>query len=86
MPTSASTADGQINSSFCCGHSAGGLHIRAYASRFPDGVAGLVFVDASSPQQAHKLPPEVSVLDEHSPLEYTVLKSMFALGIVRLTG
>jgi pimeloyl-ACP methyl ester carboxylesterase len=68
------------------GHSAGGVYIRAYASRFPGAVAGLVFVDASSPQQARKMPPQVSALNEHSAIEYTVLKSMFALGVVRLSG
>lgn len=68
------------------GHSAGGLYIRAYASRFPGAVAGLVFVDGSSPLQASKLPPELAHLEEHSAFEYTVLKSMFALGITRLTG
>jgi pimeloyl-ACP methyl ester carboxylesterase len=68
------------------GHSAGGVYVRAYASHYRDAVAGLVFVDASTPQQAREMPPEVTALNEHSAFEYTLLKSMFALGIVRLTG
>jgi pimeloyl-ACP methyl ester carboxylesterase len=68
------------------GHSAGGVYIRAYASQFPEAVAGLVFVDASTPEQAHVMPPAVAALEQHSALEYTMLKSMFALGIARLSG
>jgi pimeloyl-ACP methyl ester carboxylesterase len=68
------------------GHSAGGIYIRAYASQFPAAVAGLVFVDASTPEQAHVMPPAVAALDQHSAFEYTIAKSMFALGIVRLGG
>ncbi len=38
------------------GHSAGGLYVRAYASRFPAEVVGVALLDASSPQQADVLP------------------------------
>lgn len=38
------------------GHSGGGLYIREYTREFPDEVAGLVFVDSSSPQQMDELP------------------------------
>lgn len=68
------------------GHSAGGLHIRAYATRFPQDVAGLVFVDASSPSQNDRLPPSVQALDRHSAGEFLLLKSLVALGVARLTG
>jgi pimeloyl-ACP methyl ester carboxylesterase len=33
------------------GHSIAGMYIRAYASRYPEQVAGLVFVDSSTPLQ-----------------------------------
>jgi alpha/beta hydrolase fold len=33
------------------GHSIAGLYIRAYATRYPEDVAGLIFIDASSPLQ-----------------------------------
>lgn len=33
------------------GHSFGGIYIRHFTSRFPDEVAGLVFVDSSHPEQ-----------------------------------
>ncbi len=68
------------------GHSAGGLHIRAYATRFPHDVAGLVFVDASSPMQNSQLPPSVLALDRHSAGEFLLLKSLVALGVARLSG
>jgi Predicted hydrolases or acyltransferases (alpha/beta hydrolase superfamily) len=68
------------------GHSAGGLHIRAYATRFPQDVAGLVFVDASSPLQNYRLPQAVQALDRHSAGEFLLLKSLVALGVARLTG
>lgn len=38
------------------GHSGGGLYIREYTREFPDEVAGLVFVDSSTPQQLDDLP------------------------------
>jgi pimeloyl-ACP methyl ester carboxylesterase len=38
------------------GHSAGGLFIRKYAALYPDGIAGLIFVDASTPTQVERLP------------------------------
>ena len=68
------------------GHSAGGVYIRAYASQFPAAVAGLVFVDASTPEQARVLPAASAALDQHSAFEYIIVKSMFALGVMRLSG
>lgn len=38
------------------GHSAGGLYVRAFAGLFPKNVAGVVFVDGSSPEAFHALP------------------------------
>jgi pimeloyl-ACP methyl ester carboxylesterase len=38
------------------GHSAGGLYIREYAREFPSEIAGVVLIDASSPQQIDELP------------------------------
>jgi pimeloyl-ACP methyl ester carboxylesterase len=38
------------------GHSAGGLYVREYAREFPGEVAGVVLIDASSPQQIDELP------------------------------
>lgn len=43
------------------GHSAGGAFIRVFADRYPDDVAGLVFVDSSHPEMEERLPPEMSM-------------------------
>lgn len=38
------------------GHSAGGLYVREYGREFPAELAGVVLIDASSPQQIDELP------------------------------
>ncbi|MYE07087.1 MAG: alpha/beta hydrolase, partial [Chloroflexi bacterium] len=43
------------------GHSLGGAFIRVFADRYPDDVAGLVFVDSSHPETEERLPPEMSL-------------------------
>ncbi len=45
------------------GHSAGGLHIREYATKYPAGIVGMVFVDASTPRQIEELPPQLVAFD-----------------------
>jgi pimeloyl-ACP methyl ester carboxylesterase len=42
------------------GHSIGSVYIRVFADRFPDEVVGLVFVDASHPDQWQRFPPELA--------------------------
>jgi pimeloyl-ACP methyl ester carboxylesterase len=37
------------------GHSVAGFHVRLYAARHPERVAGLVLVDSSHPDQLHRL-------------------------------
>jgi pimeloyl-ACP methyl ester carboxylesterase len=63
------------------GHSAGGLQIRQYASKYPEGLAGLVFVDASTPTQFDVLPPELTAMDD---LRWPKIETV--LGIERLRG
>lgn len=63
------------------GHSAGGLHIRRYATKYPANVVGLVFVDASTPQQVNVLPPELVAPDD---LRWPKLQTVF--GLERLRG
>ena len=41
------------------GHSIAGLYIRDYTARYPANVAGLVFVDASTPLQDDRFPAEL---------------------------
>jgi pimeloyl-ACP methyl ester carboxylesterase len=63
------------------GHSIAGLYDRAYAARYPGDVAGLIFVDASSPDQFKRLPELNS-----SPLLFTALKWSTAFGLTRAAG
>jgi pimeloyl-ACP methyl ester carboxylesterase len=49
------------------GASIGGLYIRMYAHRFPDDVAGLVFLDPSHEDQAAVLPREQQATDRDKP-------------------
>lgn len=67
------------------GHSAGGIYSRIYTSRFPQGVAGLVLVDATTPNPLPH-PPFASALDRHSTAEFMFVKSTVALGLARLMG
>ncbi len=67
------------------GHSAGGLYARAYASKFPEDVAGLVLVDATSPTPAPQ-PPFSIALDQHSDAEFAFVKASVLLGAARLMG
>ena len=69
------------------GHSIAGLYLRDYAARYPAEVAGLVFVDASSPAQfdsasfkaSRKGPPQWAG-------SYLVMRAAFIAGIPRLMG
>jgi pimeloyl-ACP methyl ester carboxylesterase len=68
------------------GHSIAGIYIRDYASRYPENVAGLIFVDASTPLQnrnaAFKAHPDPG------PSRFGALlkKAASAAGIPRLLG
>jgi pimeloyl-ACP methyl ester carboxylesterase len=68
------------------GHSAGGIYIRAYATQYPDDVAGLMFVDASSPTQNLVMPPALKALDEDSAFQVALAKAMVRLGVARAMG
>ena len=69
------------------GHSIAGIYIRAYATRYPAQVAGLIFVDASSPLQ-----DEDPVLGARMPhgsppwMRLFLVKAVVALGVPRWQG
>ncbi len=69
------------------GHSIAGIYIRDYASRYPENVAGLIFVDGSTPLQnrnpAFKAHPNP---EPPSWLKVLLKKAAFAAGIPRLLG
>jgi pimeloyl-ACP methyl ester carboxylesterase len=68
------------------GHSVAGLHLRAYASRFPGEVAGLVLVDPTTPEQFDRMPPEMREGLKSSKRQLAWLQPLVPLGIVRLAG
>lgn len=69
------------------GHSIAGMYIRAYASRYPAQVAGLIFVDASTPLQ-----DEDQVIGAKMPhgsppwMRLFMVKAVMALGVPRWLG
>jgi pimeloyl-ACP methyl ester carboxylesterase len=66
------------------GHSIAGLYIRAYATRYPDNVSGLVFVDSSTPLQEERLP--VDPEDANWRVELLEQRWRYVLGIPRMMG
>jgi pimeloyl-ACP methyl ester carboxylesterase len=69
------------------GHSMAGMYIRAYATHYPTEVAGLIFVDGSTPLQ-NRNPAFKAHYPEGSTawLHRLVSEAQLTLGIPRLTG
>ena len=69
------------------GHSIAGMYIRDYAARYPNQVAGLIFVDGSTPLQdenpAFKAAGETGIPRWASII---VMRSVFAAGLPRIVG
>jgi pimeloyl-ACP methyl ester carboxylesterase len=68
------------------GHSAAGVYIRGYATRYPQNVVGLVFVDGASPLQGDHGSSELRAATSYSKYVYYVYVAAMALGIPRLAG
>jgi pimeloyl-ACP methyl ester carboxylesterase len=51
------------------GHSAAGRHMRAYVTRYPQNVVGLVFVDAAMPLQEEHFPKQQETLFNKPPVQ-----------------
>jgi pimeloyl-ACP methyl ester carboxylesterase len=62
------------------GHSIAGLHLRAYVSRHPEAVAGLVLVDAATPEQIERLRP----FTQRFMHQLVWIKPLMKMGIGRL--
>lgn len=75
----AANIEGQV---VLMGHSMGGLIIRKYATVYPQGVAGMVFVDASTPTQVERLPREFSAEGDFSSMD----KLLRPFGVTRMRG
>jgi pimeloyl-ACP methyl ester carboxylesterase len=69
------------------GHSIAGIYIRDYATRYPENVSGLIFVDGSTPLQNRN--PAFKVHQGPGPPSWfsaLLKKAAFAAGIPRLLG
>lgn len=69
------------------GHSISGIYMRAYAAHYPEDLAGMVFVDGSTPMQQEN--PAVKAMMGNGPPPWVialVANTVFAVGIPRLTG
>jgi pimeloyl-ACP methyl ester carboxylesterase len=69
------------------GHSLAGIYIRDYAARYPTDVAGLIFVDASTPAQDQNPVIRGHGLMRRPPrIQIALIEAAFILGIPRLAG
>src|ERR1700722_8844888 len=68
------------------GHSMGGYDVRLYASLYRSGVAGMVLVDASHPDQDERLPPELKKMDGTWLRESEFIEYTMSFGVPRLLG
>jgi pimeloyl-ACP methyl ester carboxylesterase len=68
------------------GHSMGGYDVRLYASLYRSEVAGMVLVDASHPDQRHRLPPEIKDLEASWIREAEFMEYSMPFGVPRLLG
>ena len=69
------------------GHSIAGLYMREYASRYPADIAGIVFVDVSTPLQDED--PAMKAVDSKTPTQWIsmlLLRARYIAGLPRLTG
>jgi pimeloyl-ACP methyl ester carboxylesterase len=65
------------------GHSIAGVYDRAYATRYPGDLAGLIFVDASTPGQHQRFS---AIFGPDDPPHYTRKEWMNFFGIARAKG
>ncbi len=69
------------------GHSIAGMYIRDYATRYPTNVAGLIFVDGSTPLQNRNPAFKAQYARASTPwLRMLVRQTAFSFGIPRVIG
>jgi pimeloyl-ACP methyl ester carboxylesterase len=67
------------------GHSAGGVYMRAYTSKFPSEVVGMVLVDSSHEGENLILPPEWVKLNQTQNTMMAACRVMSPFGLMRLS-
>lgn len=68
------------------GHSISGVHIREYAQRYRSSLAGMVFVDGSTPLQDPMFPPVYSAIDRQRRSEMPFIQFQMTVGWLRVNG
>jgi pimeloyl-ACP methyl ester carboxylesterase len=68
------------------GHSMGGIYIRDYASHYPQGIEGLVFLDPGTPTMDEHESPELRAATAIRAPYYYSLAALIALGLHRPAG
>lgn len=69
------------------GHSIAGLYMRDYVERFPDDVAGLVFLDASHPEQFERMGLSQAQRDEmteSAKSQVSIVEWLVSLGVTEV--
>ncbi len=68
------------------GHSMAGIYIRGYATRYPQDVVGLIFVDGATPLQEDRASAELRAAMSIPRYEYYSLVMISAMGLERPAG
>lgn len=68
------------------GHSISGVHIREFAARYRSSLAGMVFVDGSTPLQDPLFPPVYAEIDRQRRSEMPFTQFQMTIGWLRLRG
>ena len=68
------------------GHSMAGVYIRGYATRYPQDVVGLIFVDGATPLQDDHGSAELRAAMSIPKYQYYSFVMVSAMGLERLTG
>lgn len=80
----AASIDGPI---VLMGHSISGIYIRTYASRYPQHVAGLIFVDGSTPLQMEHFPADMQAhMKRVETMAFLLGKVVTPIGLLRDMG
>lgn len=78
------TAAGEPGPYVLVGHSLGGPFTMIYTKRYPSDVAGLVFVDASHPDQNERFKSVTPVTDAEEMRTYRLMCSLAWTGVFRM--
>jgi pimeloyl-ACP methyl ester carboxylesterase len=69
------------------GHSIAGIHMRNYAAKYPQGVAGIVFIDGSTPQQDKYFPASIEKkTTEFVNILFPLAEAATVTGVLRAMG